>query len=60
MAPSSTYARCGSPRRLARRDDSLKSVIRTMSTVLEDATNGFTAGEGALMHELLVRLADES
>jgi hypothetical protein len=42
------------------RDDSLKSVIRTMSTVLEDATNGFTAGEGALMRELLVRLADES
>ena len=38
---------------------SLKSVIRTMSTVLEDATNGFTAGEGALMRELLVRLADE-
>jgi hypothetical protein len=31
----------------------------SLSTVIEDATSGLTAGERALMRELLVRLADE-
>jgi hypothetical protein len=38
---------------------SLRSAVRVLSTALEAATSALTAGERALMRELLARLADE-